>query len=210
MTWSRSCCARRARAPASSTSPATMTSSCGISRAPISAASSWPTGPPRDRRRPPLPRHPWRSVRRRRPQRYAGWPISATMPTTLPSSSTGWSPRLAAAARAALLVVLVLGQGQGQEGGQASSAASRRCVAEEARRSASRRHHLRPYPPCGDRADRRRRLHQHRRLGRELHRGRRAFRRPLEIIRWADLVARRADVSRLPLAEGREPAAEAA
>ncbi len=32
----------------------------------------------------------------------------------------------------------------------------------------------------------------------------------LEIIRWADLVARRADVSRLPLAEGREPAAEAA
>ena len=93
MTSSRSCCARRARARASPTSPATTTSSCGISRARISAASSLPTGPSTRR---PTARASWSSMATSSTPSstmYAGWPISATAPTTSPSSSTGSSPR---------------------------------------------------------------------------------------------------------------------
>ena len=70
-------------------------------------------------------------------------------------------------------------------------------LTEEARRSRCRRRHLRPYPPCRDRGLRRRRIHQHRRLGGKLHGGGRAFRRH----GWRSSTGRMCAPSRRPARE---------
>ena len=96
-TWCRSCCARRARARASSTCRAITTRCCATSTARISAASRW-----------------WRTRSTRAPtgaaisspmatssiswcRTRAGSRCSATRPTTSRSRSTGSSTRFAAA-----------------------------------------------------------------------------------------------------------------
>ena len=175
MTSCRSSCARRARARGSSTCPAITTSSCAIFPAIISAASRSSS------RRSMSPRTEGAtSSCMATPSTWwcampNGSRISATGPT---SPSLGFNTVLNVVRRRLglhLLVAVGLGQAQGQERGQLH----RPLRGDPCRGGAAarlRRRDLRPYPPRGAARSRRHRLCQHRRLGRELHRDRRARR----------------------------------
>ena len=93
MTWCRSCCARRARARASSTSPATTTSSCATSTARISAASRWPRTPSMSRRTAAVSSSFTAICSTSSSAMRAGSRCSATTPTTSRSRSTPGSTR---------------------------------------------------------------------------------------------------------------------
>ena len=156
-TWCRSCCARRARARS-------IIYIAGNHDEFLRAVPGHAfrrhrrrrPRDPRDRRRPAASWSSMATSSTRSSTMRAGSPISATAPTTPPCVVNRLVTRRAPPVRPALLVVLVLGQGQGQEGGELH-----RRVPEDADRGSApqrrRRRHLRPYPPCRDRALRGRR-----------------------------------------------------
>ena len=145
----RSSCARRARARASSTSPATTTSSCatftarhfgGIEVAERHRAHHG--------RRPAVPGHPWRPVRRRDSPRALA---RAAGRQGLRPRDLAQHPlqRGRGVCSACLLVAVAVGQSSRSRTRSISSATtSRRCGGGRAARR--RRRDLRPHPPCRD------------------------------------------------------------
>ena len=149
----------------------------------------------RGRRRPALPGHPRRHLRPRGAERALARP-SRRPRLRLRDPDQPLRQHVPPHVRPAVLVAVAVGEAEGEERGQLH----RRVRTHARRRGAAlrrRRRDLRPHP-LRDHARRARHpLHQLRRLGRELHRGRRARRRALRDHQLGQRVAARRRCLRL-------------